>query len=223
MYVFLIVSSHYHSVPIAGIRLPFSHTIFILQDLNGQPSSVDNQNGVIILDNVDEKNAGDYQCLADDGSRHPPHGTVHIDVQYSPIVSTHRHNVNTEKGATAELYCNYRAKPIGRSYFIKDGKTLQLSDKYSLKDSVHNDHNRTTLIVREVTDSDLGEYLCQVENAIGSNEVKVHVSYNPETPQFEDMTVEGNKVTLHWLVRSHQLLSEAMLDYQLTGVSCSTN
>ncbi|EDX08195.1 GD11664 [Drosophila simulans] len=187
------------------------------RDLNGQPSAVDNQNGVIILDNVDEKNAGDYQCLADDGSRHPPHGTVHIDVQYSPIVSTHRHNVNTEKGATAELYCNYRAKPIGRSYFIKDGKTLQLSDKYSLKDSVHNGHNRTTLLVREVTDSDLGEYLCQVENAIGSNEVKVHVSYNPETPQFEDMTVEGNKVTLHWLVRSHQLLSEAMLDYQLTG------
>ncbi|KMY95780.1 inactive tyrosine-protein kinase 7 [Drosophila simulans] len=198
--------------------LPDNATIkWSFNDLNGQPSAVDNQNGVIILDNVDEKNAGDYQCLADDGSRHPPHGTVHIDVQYSPIVSTHRHNVNTEKGATAELYCNYRAKPIGRSYFIKDGKTLQLSDKYSLKDSVHNGHNRTTLLVREVTDSDLGEYLCQVENAIGSNEVKVHVSYNPETPQFEDMTVEGNKVTLHWLVRSHQLLSEAMLDYQLTG------
>ncbi|KAH8348832.1 hypothetical protein KR084_011655, partial [Drosophila pseudotakahashii] len=186
-------------------------------DLNGQPAPVDNQNGVIILDNVDEKNAGDYQCLADDGSRHPPHGTVHIDVQYSPIVSTHRHNVNTEKGATAELYCNFRAKPIGRSYFIKDGKTLQLSDKYSLKDSVHNGHNRSTLIVREVTDSDLGEYLCQVENAIGSNEVKVHVSYNPETPQFEDMSVEGNQVTLHWLVRSRQALSEAMLDYQVTG------
>jgi len=176
---------------------------------------------VIILDNVDEKNAGDYQCLADDGSRHPPHGTVHIDVQYSPIVSTHRHHVNTERGASAELYCNYRAKPIGRSYFIKDGKTLQLSDKYSIKDSVHNGHNRTTLIVREVTDSDLGEYLCQVENAIGSNEVKVHVSYVPETPQFEDMSVEGNQVTLHWLVRSRQPLSEAMLDYQVTGVSNS--
>ncbi|EDW92125.1 protein turtle homolog A [Drosophila yakuba] len=198
--------------------LPGNATIkWSFNDLNGQPATVDHQNGVIILDNVDEKNAGDYQCLADDGSRHPPHGTVHIDVQYSPIVSTHRHNVNTEKGATAELYCNYRAKPIGRSYFIKDGKTLQLSDKYSLKDSVHNGHNRTTLLVREVTDSDLGEYLCQVENAIGSNEVKVHVSYNPETPQFEDMTAEGNKVTLHWLVRSHQPLSEAMLDYQLTG------
>ncbi|XP_065719143.2 protein amalgam [Drosophila suzukii] len=186
-------------------------------DLNGKPSPVENQNGVIILDNVDEKNAGDYQCLADDGSRHPPHGTVHIDVQYSPIVSTHRHHVNTERGASAELYCNYRAKPIGRSYFIKDGKTLQLSDKYSIKDSVHNGHNRTTLIVREVTDSDLGEYLCQVENAIGSNEVKVHVSYVPETPQFEDMSVEGNQVTLHWLVRSRQPLSEAMLDYQVTG------
>jgi len=60
-----------------------------------------------------------------------------------------------------------------------------------------------------------------VENAIGSNEVKVHVSYVPETPQFEDMSVEGNQVTLHWLVRSRQPLSEAMLDYQVTGVSNS--
>ncbi|XP_017054028.1 protein amalgam [Drosophila ficusphila] len=186
-------------------------------DLSGQPAPVDNQNGVIVLDNVDEKDAGDYQCLADDGSRHPPHGTVHIEVQYSPSVSTHRHNVNTESGATAELYCNYRAKPIGRSYFVKDGQTLQISEKYSLKDSVHHGHNRTTLIVREVTESDLGEYLCQVENAIGSNEVRIHVSYLPETPQFEDMSIEGNKVTLHWLVRSRQPLSEAMLDYQLNG------
>ncbi|XP_017110506.1 protein turtle homolog A [Drosophila elegans] len=198
--------------------LPGNITIkWSFNDLSGQPSTVEHDNGVILLDDVDEKNAGDYQCLADDGSRHPPHGTVHIDVRYSPIVSTHRHHVNTEANATAELYCNYRAKPIGRSYFTKDGKTLQISEKYSIKDSVHHDHNRTTLIVREVTDSDLGEYKCEVRNAIGSNEVKVHVSYDPEIPQFEDETIDGNKVTQHWLVRSRQALSEAMLDYQLFG------
>uniref|UniRef100_A0A6P4EJ30 Neural cell adhesion molecule 2 n=1 Tax=Drosophila rhopaloa TaxID=1041015 RepID=A0A6P4EJ30_DRORH len=198
--------------------LPGNATIkWSFNDISGQQYTVEHQNGVIVLDSVDEKNAGFYQCLADDGSRDPPHGTVHIDVQYMPLVSTHRHHVNTEKGATAELYCDYRAKPIGRSYFIKDGKSLQISEKYSFKDSMHKAHNRTTLIVRDVMDSDLGEYLCHVENSIGSNEVKVQVSYDPETPQFESETIEGNKVTLHWLVRSRQPLSEAMLNYLLTA------
>ncbi|XP_017149410.1 protein amalgam [Drosophila miranda] len=187
---------------------------------NGQrveSSPEDTADGIIVLDNVDEMNAGVYQCLGDDGSRDPPHGMVTIDVHYSPKVSTHRHHVNTEHGGTAEMYCNYRANPIAISFFIKDGKTLQLSEKYSIKNSFHNGHNRTTLIVKDVDVGDLGEYLCHVENAIGSNEAKIHLSYDPETPQFEDMTIDGTKVTMHWLVRSLQPLSEAMLDYKLTG------
>ncbi|XP_068145086.1 neural cell adhesion molecule 2 [Drosophila tropicalis] len=186
--------------------------------LNGHRlESSDSENGVIMLDNIDESNVGVYQCLGDDGSRDPPHGMVTIDVHYSPKVSTHRHHVNAIEGGHAELYCNYRANPIALSFFIKGAQTLQISEKYSIKNSFHEGHNRTTLLVKNIEASDLGEYLCHAENAIGSNEVKIQLSYNPETPQFEDMTIDGNKVTLHWLVRSLQPLSEAMLDYQLTG------
>ncbi|KAH8370488.1 hypothetical protein KR093_003652 [Drosophila rubida] len=186
---------------------------------NGQrlsTSAEDTANGVVVLDNVDEENAGVYQCLGDDGSADPPHGMVSVDVQYSPKVSTHRHHVNAEEGGSAEIYCDYRANPIAISFFIKDGKTLSLSDKYSIKNSLHKQHNRTTLRVKDVDEGDLGEYLCHVENAIGSNEVRVQLSYAPETPQFENSTVEGNKVTMHWLVRSMQPLSEAVLDYKLS-------
>ncbi|XP_034479790.1 immunoglobulin superfamily member 10 [Drosophila innubila] len=187
---------------------------------NGQrfaTSAEDTANGVIVLENVDEENVGLYQCLGDDGSSDPPHGMLTIDVQYSPKVSTHRHHVNTQEGGSAQLYCDYRANPIAISFFIKDGKTLTLSDKYSIKNSLHKQHNRTTLMIKHVDENDLGEYLCHVENSIGSNEVRVQLSYNPETPQFENMTIDGNMVTMHWLVRSLQPLSEAMLDYKMTG------
>ncbi|KAH8299683.1 hypothetical protein KR044_004548, partial [Drosophila immigrans] len=180
------------------------------------PSYTDAANGVVVLDNVDEENAGVYQCLGDDGSVDPPHGMVSVDVQYSPKVSTHRHHVNAEQGGSAEIYCDYRANPIAISFFIKDGKTLSLSDKYSIKNSLHKQHNRTTLVVKDIDESDLGEYQCHVENSIGSNEVNVHLSYAPETPQFESSTVEGNKATMHWLVRSLKPLSEAVLDYKLS-------
>ncbi|XP_030558138.1 neurofascin [Drosophila novamexicana] len=188
--------------------------------LNGQrlqPAPSDAANGVIVLDNVDEENAGVYQCLGDDGSADPPHGMVTVDVQYSPKVSTHRHHVNTQEGGSAELYCDYRANPIAISFFIKDGKTLSLSDKYSIRNTLHKEHNRTTLVIKHVEASDLGEYLCHVENAIGSNEVRIQLSYRPETPQYEDSSIDGKQVTMHWLVRSLQPLSEAMLDYRLTG------
>ncbi|KAH8269488.1 hypothetical protein KR018_004347, partial [Drosophila ironensis] len=184
---------------------------------NGLRMESGDEEGVLDLDNVDEKNAGVYQCLGDDGSHDPPHGMVTIDVQYSPKVSTHRHHVNTEPGGDAQLYCNYGANPIAMSFFVKDRKTLTLSDKYSIASSTHHGHNRTTLTVFDVQDSDLGEYLCHAENSIGHNEVKIHLSYNPETPQFEDMKVEGTKVTMHWLVRSLQPLVEAMLDFKLSG------
>lgn len=172
-----------------------------------------------MLENVDEDNAGVYQCLGEDGSANPPHGILTIDVQYSPKVSTHRHHVNTQEGDTAEIYCDYRANPIAVSFFNKDGKTLSLSEKYSIKNSLHKEHNRTTLFVKNVDTNDLGEYHYHVENSIGANEIRVKLQYSPETPQFEGHEIKGNQVTMHWLVRSLQPLSEAILDYKLTGVS----
>lgn len=197
----------------------FNHLSSSPQGQRLQTSPEDAANGVVVLENVDEDNAGVYQCLGEDGSANPPHGILTIDVQYSPKVSTHRHHVNTQEGDTAELYCDYRANPIAVSFFSKDGKTLSLSEKYSIKNSLHKEHNRTTLIVKNVDANDLGEYRCHVENSIGANEVRVKLQYHPETPQFESQEIKGNQVTMHWLVRSLQPLSEAILDYKLTGVS----
>lgn len=47
----------------------------------------------------------------------------------------------------------------------------------------------------------------------------MHIIYEPEHPQLEDLEVNGNKAVIHWLVRSIQALSEAVLDYKLAGVS----
>lgn len=43
----------------------------------------------------------------------------------------------------------------------------------------------------------------------------------PEKGQLENVIIDGRKVTLHWLVRSLQPLSEAVLDYKMSGVSYS--
>lgn len=40
----------------------------------------------------------------------------------------------------------------------------------------------------------------------------------PEKGQLENVIIDGKKVTLNWLVRSLQPLSEAVLDYKMSGV-----
>ncbi|XP_055839599.1 protein amalgam [Episyrphus balteatus] len=176
------------------------------------------ENGKLIIDYFDADLAGIYQCLGDDGSKDPLHGSVTIDVHYAPKVTTHRHHVNTERGGRAELYCDYKAVPIAVAEWKRNGQYLEyFSDKYSVKSGIHKGKNRTILMVKDVGQTDLGEYECEVKNAIGANENKIHLIYEPENPQFEDMKIDGRKVTLYWLVKSVQPLSEAVMDYKIDG------
>ncbi|XP_039954727.1 neural cell adhesion molecule 2 [Bactrocera tryoni] len=171
----------------------------------------------LYIDNVDTKHGGIYQCLADDLSQEPPHAMIVVDVVYVPKVSTYRHYVNTEQGGNAELYCDYAANPSGEVLWLRNGKRLNASDKYTFNEITHKERKRSILTVMDVSANDLGEHVCQVQNAIGRGETKVHIIYEPEHPQLEDLEVNGNQAVIHWLVRSIQPLSEAVLDYKLAG------
>uniref|UniRef100_A0A0A1XK55 Protein amalgam n=1 Tax=Zeugodacus cucurbitae TaxID=28588 RepID=A0A0A1XK55_ZEUCU len=171
----------------------------------------------LYIDNADTKHGGIYQCLADDLSQEPPHAMIVVDVVYVPKVSTYRHYVNTEQGGDAELYCDYSANPSGEVLWLRNGKKLNSSYKYSFNEVTHKERKRSILTVMDVRANDLGEYICQVQNTIGRGEAKVHIIYEPEHPQLEDLEVNGRKAVIHWLVRSIQPLSEAVLDYKLAG------
>lgn len=119
----------------------------------------------VIIDVVDHTHAGIYQCLADDRSKHPYMTSITLDVLYPPKVTTHRHYINTETSQDAELYCEFKANPIGHITWTKEGKPLdQYSGKYQIKNghSRENNRNRTTLSIKQVKSEDLGDYSCSV-------------------------------------------------------------
>lgn len=227
----------------------------ILISFQGQPAEEivdDIDRSTLILSNIDAHYAGVFQCLDDDGSEKPKHGMFNILVNYIPKVTTHRHHINTQIGSNAELYCDYKSEPIAVTRWLKNGHPLSYSEKYMISYAKDKHSNRTTLIVNDVEDTDLGEYICQAEvtlnsnthvlsllftfcvlffsmaynlqNALGTSELKTHLMLEPEKGQFEDIKIFGNKVILNWIVRSLQPLSEAVLDYKLKGVSlCFTS
>lgn len=117
----------------------------------------------LYIDNVDTKHGGIYQCLADDLSQEPPHAMIVVDVVYVPKVSTYRHYVNTEQGSKAELYCDYSANPSGEVLWLRNGKKLNTSNKFTFNEIAHKERKRSILTVMDVSANDLGEYICQVQ------------------------------------------------------------
>lgn len=145
----------------------------------------------------------------------------------APRVSVHRSVINTEKGDRAELYCNFETNPSGTVKWSMNGIELPISTanqvqstnsrpKYSMK---YPQQNTSVLIVSNVQQDDLGEYDCKVENQIGSENVTIELTFEPEPPQLQDVKSQddGSIITV-WHVRSLQELTEVKIYYNQKGV-----
>ncbi|GAB0090789.1 uncharacterized protein DMENIID0001_055520 [Sergentomyia squamirostris] len=178
-------------------------------------NGVNVEGGRLTIERAEHHHARVYQCLADNSIGKPAHESVTINIHYAPKVSAHRHEVNTGEGYDAELFCNYKSDPVGRSTWLRDGTPLVEGSKYRMTEETHGHHNRTGLVVRKVHKSDLGSYQCQVDNRLGRQHTNVSLIYEPELAHFDGYELQsGHLVVLNWTVRSVQPLSDILLYYQ---------
>ncbi|XP_059607952.1 hemicentin-2-like isoform X2 [Phlebotomus argentipes] len=171
--------------------------------------------GKLVIERAEHHHARVYQCLADNSIGKPAHESVTINIHYTPKVTAHHHEVNTGEGYDAELSCNFKSDPAGRSTWLRDLAPLPEGGKYRVTQEAHGHHNKTTLLVRKVQKSDLGMYQCQVENRLGRGASNVSLIYEPEPAHFDGYELQtAHLVLLNWTVRSVQPLSEVLLYYQ---------
>lgn len=138
----------------------------------------------------------------------------------SPKVNAHRHIVNTKEGDDAELHCNYKSTTMSKVTWHKDTKQLRLDNhiKYSTFNETKDEHHESNvLLINNVVADDLGKYECTVQNAIGKGHVQIQLTYEPEPPKFDRVEINGDTVTVHWLIRSLLPLNEVVLNYQKSG------
>lgn len=74
-------------------------------------------------------------------------------------------------------------------------------------------------MISNVVAADLGEYKCDIKNAIGKAHTIIHLNFLPEAPVFEKIVHSDDTVVTNWKIRSLQSLTEVMLNYKKNGVS----
>lgn len=142
-----------------------------------------------------------------------------------PLVTARKSVVNTKENDDAELYCDFETFTESRVIWRKDGKQLQIStgqeprSKYSaIYGQPKGSKNHAVLVVNKVQSTDLGQYECKVENKIGSELVKIELTFVPEPPHLQKIETDGKFTITHWHIRSMQPLTEVMLKYRQKDV-----
>lgn len=181
-------------------------------------------NFTLNITNVRFNDQGQYRCVVLP-SNVEMHATLSLAGSPKPI--THHHVVNTMVGDDAELHCSYKSPHADKVVWRRNGTALdvQNASKYSLhSDHKHaNGHFSNKLVVKNVITSDLGEYVCEVHNDIGTGSVNIQLVETPEPPKYVSTEFGDGAVSNHWTVRSHQPLIEVQLNYRQSGVSLLDN
>lgn len=90
------------------------------------------------------------------------------------------------------LNCHVRGVPKPNITWVKDGVTLEPSEKYQL---VENDDGTVELIVSDVTNQDSGKYVCKADSRAGAAEI-VHLVQVPARSQRNSIPTPPRKVSV---------------------------
>ncbi|XP_078513119.1 contactin-5 [Lissotriton helveticus] len=186
---------------------------------NGEPlqsqSRVEMVNGVLMIHNVNQSDAGMYQCLAKN-----IHGTMYSSAELKILASAptfepsqQQKTIVLTKGQEVVTECKPQASPKPTISWRKGDKALKQNRRIAvLPDG--------SLRILNATKSDEGRYICQGENAFGSAEIVASVFVTEPTrieltPKRTELTV-GESVVLNCKA-IHDAILDVSFHWSLNG------
>lgn len=168
----------------------------------------------ITIKKATHKNHGHYQCLAEDGTDRLYDESVDITVNSSPIIELSHDTVHTGLGMNATLTCKVYGHPHVRVTWSKNGENY--SDKKNKKFITESKSHEHKLIIKHVSQNDLGIYKCIATNSKGTVAGEIKLTGTPATPKFIANTIndDDSTFTLKWHVESFSPIIEYTLEYR---------
>lgn len=171
----------------------------------------------LTLRNVSKHSNGVYQCLAEDGSEHPPVGVITVIVNYAPEIEAKKDTVHTGLEVESELTCVIHAHPAPRVHWYKDQKEIR---NQTGKIEIKTEKNHHSLKILHTEQEDLGKYTCVAANDLGRTEKTLVLTGAPSQAAIfggELARTENNGLILKWKVQSYSPITEYKLEYRRKG------
>ncbi|XP_040910982.1 obscurin isoform X3 [Toxotes jaculatrix] len=119
----------------------------------------------LILDNMTADDSGQYMCFATSSAGNA--STLgKITVQVPPRFVNKMRNAIFVAGEDAQFTCVIQSAPIPKIRWFKDGRLLTDQEKYQTYSELRS--GLLVLIVKNLTERDLGHYECELSNRLGS-------------------------------------------------------
>ncbi|KAK9883141.1 hypothetical protein WA026_001339 [Henosepilachna vigintioctopunctata] len=167
----------------------------------------------LVLQHVDRHSAGTYQCTADNGVGQPDFRQIQLTVFYGPEVDPERGTVHTGLGLEAQLVCIIHAEPAPQVVWYKDTAQIGTTEQHT----AHSRGNKYTLVIRNVSRSDFGNYSCAASNNHGKGRSQIILTGVAGLAVFDSSPIAADKdiYNVTWSVTSHAPILEYRVLYRI--------
>ncbi|KAL1500967.1 hypothetical protein ABEB36_006377 [Hypothenemus hampei] len=169
----------------------------------------------LTLDKVDRRQAGTYQCLASNGVGEDARKNITLKVLYPPEIVLETPVVYSGLNKEAQLVCIVHGVNQPTVTWHKHNLRLNPTEHHIIVPRV----TRYTLIIRNVTENDFGNYTCQAENDQGRSKKVIQLTGVP--PPVKVVSPRTGKCkdnyNISWEVESFTPITEYNLTYRLLG------
>ncbi|CAL4089282.1 unnamed protein product, partial [Meganyctiphanes norvegica] len=130
------------------------------------------------------ENSAQFTCEASNDIKDPIQDTQILDILYAPIVRVRPENITVNETMDILIFCQYDANPkqLTYVYWYVDNNQVDIGGRPEKYGNGNVDH--PTLLIKNSTAKDMGEYTCRVANEVGNSEVTnsafVSVQYRPQ-------------------------------------------
>ncbi|EAA07116.5 AGAP010422-PA, partial [Anopheles gambiae str. PEST] len=185
---------------------------------NMMPNGEANKTGnVLDILHANRHSSGHYKCTADNRVGQPDTREVFVNVLYPPEIEVEQPTVHSGIGHEAQLVCIVHGEPTPSVVWYQDTTQLGITEQFSQQ----NRGNKYSLVIRNVTYSDIGNYTCQASNALGKDRGTLSLSGLPTLCYFDAPTLSSyrDQYNISWTVQSYSPIREYRLFFRLASKS----
>uniref|UniRef100_A0A182QVL7 Ig-like domain-containing protein n=1 Tax=Anopheles farauti TaxID=69004 RepID=A0A182QVL7_9DIPT len=132
-----------------------------------------------------------------------------------PEIEVEQPIVHSGIGHEAQLVCIVHGEPTPSVVWYQDTTQLGITEQFSQQ----NRGNKYSLVIRNVTYTDIGNYTCQASNALGKDRGTLSLSGLPTLCYFDSPTLSSyrDQYNISWTVQSYSPIREYRLFFRLAA------